>query len=258
MDGKIRLDSEKATEDEITFVDFSTNLNTLMSKVVCFCNTVITNNLKNNTKNIKFCNSILKSGNISNFLEGIINNFINSGKEFNRLATNYTYKSYFEYINNMFIAIFPEQNIIEMLLIPYCKDWFASNIDDFLKMPINYILESQEYDGIYNYDDIINKDGSSINNPTAGQGTGSISFKVDNPRHYLKAFGRNNNPYLEADNKLVFLGKDLTKNENIDIERAIFHNYDVINKCKSIVTIQNNTELLHPPKKPKRTNNNNK
>jgi hypothetical protein len=229
--GIIRLNSEKAGEGNINFVEFSTNLNILVSKLICFCNSVINNNLSNS----KLCIAIKnKKKNITDLIPSIVKQFTNNDKSsFKIYEKAYTYKTYYEYINSMFQIIFfdIDRELIDILLIPYCLDWLISDEDDFLKMPINYILESQGYDGIYNYDDIINKDGSFVDNPEAGQGTGSISFKIDKPRHYKKAFEY---PYLNSDKKLVFLGKDLTNNKDINIEETIQENFNVREVCKTV------------------------
>ena len=72
--------------------------------------------------------------------------------------------------------ICPLSNTIGKAVNQFIKDYRFANIGDFLRQPINYLLEGH-YDGIYNISD----NGNSFS-------TGSVAFIHQNPRHQKYAF----------------------------------------------------------------------
>ena len=72
--------------------------------------------------------------------------------------------------------ICPSSNSIVSAFTGFTKAYKAANIGDFLRQPINYLLEGH-YDGIYNS----SNDGNSFS-------TGSVAFIHHNPRHQKQAF----------------------------------------------------------------------
>jgi hypothetical protein len=74
----------------------------------------------------------------------------------------------------------------------FIKDYSTAKHGDFLLQPIDYLLLSCGYDGIYN---------ESPNGDTFSRG--SIAFYNKNPRDQKQAFG---NPFLNPNNQLVYTG----------------------------------------------------
>jgi len=73
----------------------------------------------------------------------------------------------------------------------FVHDYENANPGDFLKQPINYLLQPQ-FDGIYN----ISTNGNQFNR-------GSVAFIDENPRDQKQAFG---SPFLSPGNVLIKIG----------------------------------------------------
>jgi hypothetical protein len=82
----------------------------------------------------------------------------------------------------------------------FIKDYAQAKRGDFLLQPINYLLLSYDYDGIYN--------ASSSGNTFA---RGSVAFRNINIRDQKQAFG---SPYLQPGNKLRYNGSILDECTN--------------------------------------------
>ena len=85
--------------------------------------------------------------------------------------------------------ICPSSNSIVSAFNGFTKAYKAANIGDFLRQPINYLLEDH-YDGIYNS----SNDGNSFS-------TGSVAFIHLNPRHQKYAFDPEG-PFLQPGSTL--------------------------------------------------------
>ena len=89
----------------------------------------------------------------------------------------------------------------------FVDDYEHANNGDFVKQPINYLLQPQ-FDGIYN----ISSNGNNFNR-------GSVAFIDENPRDQKQAFG---SPYLAPGNVLVnIIGGKKRKNKKIIKRKTI-------------------------------------
>ena len=130
--------------------------------------------------NEKFANFIQ----LSRYLMDICEAQINFKREdYNALTP------YLQHYNLIRQTICPLSNNIVSAFSGFTKAYKAANIGDFLRQPINYLLEGP-YDGIYNYND----NGNAFL-------TGSVAFIHHNPRHQKYAFDPEG-PFLQPGSTL--------------------------------------------------------